>query len=134
MNTYGSPEGFLFNLHTSSSSEAKRMWKESIKSRWNHKCAYCGSEHELTLDHIVPRSHGGSNHINNVLCACKSCNGNKAHTEWIIWFLEQPFFTEERRQAIEDWMFPVPEKVNPNLFHAHVERTTVYPTRRNKAY
>ena len=69
MDTYGSPEGYLFNLHTCSSSEAKRMWKTAIKNQWNNKCAYCGSDTNLTLDHIVPRSKGGSNHTTNVLCA-----------------------------------------------------------------
>ena len=33
MDTYGSPEGYLFNLHTCSPTEAKRMWKASIKNQ-----------------------------------------------------------------------------------------------------
>ena len=134
MNTYGSPEGFLYNLHTCSSAEAKRMWKESIKARWDHKCAYCGTEDRpLSLDHIVPQCKGGSNHINNVLCACTQCNADKGHEDWIIWYLEQPFFTEERRQAIDDWMFPEEDEVNTNLFHAQQKRYS-YPSRRNKVY
>ena len=133
MDTYRTPEGYLFNLHTCSSAEAKRMWKDSIKNRWDYKCAYCGSEHNLTLDHIVPRSKGGSNHINNVLCACKSCNADKAHTEWIIWYIEQPFFTEERREAIEEWMFPK-DDVNPNLFVPTETKKVSYPGRRTRAF
>ena len=43
MTLYNSPDGYLFNLQTSSSSEAKRMWRQSIREKWNHKCAYCES-------------------------------------------------------------------------------------------
>ncbi len=115
MDTYGSPEGYLFNLHTCSSTEAKRMWKASIKTQWDNQCAYCGSTEDLTLDHIVPRSRGGSNHSTNILCACKKCNADKAYGDWITWYIQQPFFTEERRQKIDEWMFPN-EEINPNLF------------------
>lgn len=124
MNTYGSPEGYLFNLHTCSASEAKRMWKESIKNDWKHKCAYCGSEHEITLDHIVPKAKGGTSHTTNIVACCRSCNASKAYEDWIIWYIQQPFFTEERREAIEKWM----EKglLNNNL--------VAYPARRNVVY
>ena len=134
MDTYRTPEGYLFNLHTCSSAEAKRMWKDSIKGRWDYKCAYCGSEHNLSLDHIVPRSKGGSNHINNVLCACVSCNADKAHEQWLLWYIQQDFFTEERRQAIEDWMNPEDDDVNPSLFVATQPKKMTYGSRRNKAY
>lgn len=133
MHTYGSPEGYLFNLQTSSSAEAKRMWKESIKNQWDNKCAYCGSTENLTLDHIVPRSKGGSNHINNVLCACKNCNADKGHTEWIIWYIQQPFFTEERKSRIDEWMFPEEEEVNPNLF-LKTQQKYFFPQRKNTSY
>ena len=35
MDTYGTPEGYLFNLHTCSSAEAKRMWKDSYAGMCN---------------------------------------------------------------------------------------------------
>jgi len=50
MELHNSPEGYLFNLQVSSSGEARRLWRKSIKEKWNHKCAYCGSEEELTID------------------------------------------------------------------------------------
>lgn len=124
MDTYGSHEGYLFNLKTCSSSEAKRMWRESIKSKWNYKCAYCGSPDELTLDHIVPSCKGGTNYTNNVLCACRSCNASKGHEEWQLWYVQQPFFSEYKRQLIEDWIYD--EEVDENL--------VAYSPRRNMAY
>jgi hypothetical protein len=101
---YTSPDEYLFNLHTSSSSEAKRLWRQSIREKWNHKCAYCESEQKLTIDHIIPQAKGGSNFLTNVCCCCESCNRSKAHTEWETWFKQQDFFTDSKRNAIVDWM------------------------------
>jgi len=104
MEILNSPQDFLFNLQTCSPNEAKRMWKESIKERWNHECAYCGSKtNELSIDHIVPRSKGGNDHITNVLCACTRCNRSKAHEPVEQWYRSQKFFTEERYDAIIKW-------------------------------
>ena len=37
-------------------------------------CQYCGSRHDLTFDHLVPRSRGGRTTWHNVVTACSSCN------------------------------------------------------------
>lgn len=103
---YDSPDDYLFNLETTNTGEAKRLWRESIKERWDHKCAYCGSEDNITLDHIQPRSQGGTDSIHNVICACFVCNQDKGHNLWSEWYLNQFFFTEERTQKIIDWMTP----------------------------
>ena len=79
METYGSPEGYMFNLQTCSAAEAKRMWKESIKNDWDHECAYCGSSENITLDHVVPQCKGGSNHKTNLVACCRKCNADKGH-------------------------------------------------------
>lgn len=99
-----SPSEYLFHLHTTSSGEAKRMWRQNIKESWNHQCAYCGSNEELTIDHIVPQAKGGVDCTHNVLCCCKKCNHEKGHTPWEDWFYRQEFFTEERKSAIIKWM------------------------------
>lgn len=101
---YNSPDEYLYNLEVSTSSEAKRLWKKSIKKEWNEKCAYCNSEEDLTIDHIIPQSKGGKNTKNNVVCACKSCNLQKGYTHWEDWFKSQEFFTVERMSDILEWM------------------------------
>lgn len=104
MEILNSPQDFLYNLKATSSSEAKRLWKQSIKEKWNHQCAYCSkSELELTIDHIIPQSLGGNDHITNVVCCCLNCNRDKAHENWEQWFFRQKFFTEERYNAILNW-------------------------------
>jgi CRISPR/Cas system Type II protein with McrA/HNH and RuvC-like nuclease domain len=117
-----SPKEYLFNLRTTSSGEAKRLWRKEIREKWNNRCAYCGSEQELTIDHIVPRSKGGADFTKNVVCACHECNQDKGHTPWEEWYFSQEFFNMERYEKIKIWMKPEPPK---NLF--------TYGRRRNNA-
>ncbi len=61
----------------------ERLWKvppvnrREIMRRDNHTCQYCGSRKQLTLDHVVPRSKGGSHTWDNVVAACSPCNARK---------------------------------------------------------
>lgn len=103
MQLYPSSEDLLYNLEATTSAEAKRKWRQSIKEHWNHRCAYCGNEEDLTLDHITPRSKGGSDRITNLVCACSECNWDKGHKYWVDWYREQDFFTADRLSAIIQW-------------------------------
>ena len=80
MQLYNSAQAYVFNLQTTSSAEAKRLWRAKIKEEWDWECAYCGSDENLTIDHIVPRAKGGTDFTKNVLCACHECNQDKGHT------------------------------------------------------
>lgn len=53
--------------------------RSMIYKRDNHKCQYCGSTKNLTIDHIVPRSRGGENTWENMTVACISCNTKKSN-------------------------------------------------------
>lgn len=52
-------------------------------------CAYCGRNlkdaepADVTLDHLLPRCHGGSNDATNLITACRSCNSSRQDTPWI---------------------------------------------------
>jgi len=41
------------------------------------RCQYCGTQGELTFDHVVPRSHGGRTTWENIVAACSPCNLRK---------------------------------------------------------
>ena len=122
MSLLSSPQAYVFNLETTSSAEAKRLWRRKIKEAWDHKCAYCGSDKELTIDHITPRSKGGTDVTKNVVCACHDCNQDKAHTPMEDWYLSQEFFNTARYDRINEWIKPDPPE---NLF--------AYRPRRNDA-
>jgi 5-methylcytosine-specific restriction endonuclease McrA len=74
------PSDYLFNLRAMSSSEAKRLWRSAIKDHWNNQCVYCGSNHDLTLDHVIPKARGGHNITSNVVPACRKCNQSRVRT------------------------------------------------------
>lgn len=52
--------------------------REYLLEKWNRKCAYCGAKNiPLEVEHIQPRSKGGSNRVSNLALACHDCNQNK---------------------------------------------------------
>lgn len=61
--------------------------REYLLEKWGRKCAYCGKENvPLQVEHIQPRSRGGSNRVSNLTLACSSCNQRK-HNQPIETFL-----------------------------------------------
>jgi hypothetical protein len=110
------PDDYMFNLEALTPAESKRLWRERIKENWNYECAYCGSDEDITLDHIKPRSQGGEDKSVNVLCACHECNQSKGHTEWREWYGQQMFYSWERMKSIEAWMTPVGDTGRYNAF------------------
>jgi hypothetical protein len=56
------------------------LTRQNIYKRDNFECVYCGEDNKklLTLDHVVPQSKGGPNSWDNLVTACKRCNGEKA--------------------------------------------------------
>ena len=56
MSILHSSKAYVYNLQTTSSAEAKRLWRKDVKEKWHFKCAYCGDGNNLTIDHVVPRS------------------------------------------------------------------------------
>lgn len=51
-------------------------WKK-ILNFYDEKCLKCGSNKNITIDHIIPISLGGQHNIGNVQPLCKSCNSSK---------------------------------------------------------
>jgi len=41
------------------------------------RCAYCGLSGPVTRDHVIPLARGGSNSIDNIVPACRTCNARK---------------------------------------------------------
>lgn len=54
--------------------------KNNILIRDRYLCQYCGKplkSHEITLDHIVPKSRGGESNWENLAACCPRCNVRK---------------------------------------------------------
>jgi len=53
--------------------------RENVFKRDRYTCVYCGENRRklLTVDHIIPKSKGGTNSWKNLVCCCHSCNNEK---------------------------------------------------------
>lgn len=52
----------------------------------DRKCMKCGATGELTVDHIVPLSKGGTNAPMNLQAMCSLCNQRKGNrSSWLWW-------------------------------------------------
>ena len=94
----------LFNLDCLSKGAAKRKFRRSIKWGWGGLCAYCRCERATTLDHLKPKSRGGSSLRSNLVPACQSCNHSKGSENWLEWFQRQEFYNSDAQELIEDWV------------------------------
>jgi 5-methylcytosine-specific restriction endonuclease McrA len=55
--------------------------RANVYRRDNFMCQYCHAQPgaaELTLDHVVPRAHGGRTEWTNIVACCTRCNARKA--------------------------------------------------------
>lgn len=76
-----------------------QQWHD-ICELFNNSCAYCGSEHNLTMDHVVPAASGGLTEYGNIIPACKSCNSSKNAKDVIEWYTAQTFYDKARLENI----------------------------------
>lgn len=61
--------------------------RHNVYLRDNFKCQYCGDKFyakDLTLDHVLPRAHGGPTTWGNIVTACKPCNHGKGSNKSIV--------------------------------------------------
>jgi len=69
-------------------------------AEFNHRCAYCGADGDLHIEHVVPISRGGPHAIGNIIPACGSCNYSKRDRAAESWYRSQPFFSDLRWRKI----------------------------------
>jgi hypothetical protein len=56
--------------------------REYLLEKWGRKCAYCGKENvPIEVEHIQPKSKGGTNRISNLTLACRECNEKKGNQD-----------------------------------------------------
>lgn len=55
----------------------RKITRRAVFARDDWTCQYCGSHAQLTVDHVIPRSKGGSSSWENIVAACAPCNRRK---------------------------------------------------------
>lgn len=52
--------------------------REYVLEKFQRQCAYCSAQNvPLELEHIIPKSRGGSDRVSNLTLACRPCNQRK---------------------------------------------------------
>lgn len=87
------PQRFKTRLHQASETVNKQRQKEArrkalakskqldVYKRDGFVCSWCGETDDLTIDHIIPVSKGGSDDPNNLRVLCRSCNCAKGDND-----------------------------------------------------
>ena len=76
--------------------QSRALSRKNILLRDRNTCQYCATvlpSGELTLDHVIPRSRGGSSTWENLVACCHSCNrrkGNQFATEAGMKLMREP--------------------------------------------
>ena len=82
-----SPEMLEVRPWTSVQSNLWRKRRAIILKMHDYCCVYCGSP-ATSVDHIIPRSKGGTDYPDNLVAACSRCNYSKGDKIWIIRFID----------------------------------------------
>ncbi len=65
--------------------------REYLLEKWGRKCVYCEKENiPLEVEHIIPKSNGGSNRISNLTISCRSCNKKKGSQDIKTFLKKKP--------------------------------------------
>ena len=80
-----------------------QQW-ESIKERFNNKCAYCGKELPLAQEHVIPLSKGGEYTHNNIIPVCQKCNSSKGVKDFSVWYPQYENYSKKREKAIFEFL------------------------------
>jgi HNH endonuclease len=73
-----------FKTGAISMSGTMREWQR--EQEMPRACVFCGNEHDLTTDHLIPKYRGGADDPDNLVLSCKTCNssrGDKGIFQWL---------------------------------------------------
>jgi hypothetical protein len=56
--------------------------REYLLEKFSRRCVYCGAtDTRLEIEHVVPRTKGGSDRVSNLVIACHRCNQTKGNQD-----------------------------------------------------
>lgn len=75
--------------------------REYLLEKFGRKCSYCGKENvPLEIEHIIPKSRGGTNRVDNLCLACRECN--KAKDNLTAEEFGYPKIQKQVKQSLKD--------------------------------
>ncbi|MGL4630772.1 MAG: HNH endonuclease [Leadbetterella sp.] len=77
--SYPAPSIIRLNRYVNVPYKSVILNRNNIFKRDENACTYCGSNKDLTLDHVHPKSRGGKTNWENLTTACRVCNSRKGH-------------------------------------------------------
>jgi hypothetical protein len=65
--------------------------RQYLLEKWNRTCSYCAAKDiPLQVEHIHPRSRGGTHRISNLCLACEKCNTAKGTLDIAVFLKKKP--------------------------------------------
>ena len=55
----------------------RKITRRAVFARDGWTCQYCGARSNLTVDHVIPKSKGGTSSWDNIVASCAPCNRRK---------------------------------------------------------
>ena len=76
--------------------------REYLLEKWDRQCAYCDAKDvPLNIDHVHPKSAGGSNRVSNLVLACIPCNQKKGSKSIESFLSKDPARLERIRKQLK---------------------------------
>jgi len=102
------PKREIFSLEEFIKREKAKARKLKNTRWWRRKvergiCYYCGRKvppEELTMDHRIPLSRGGTSDKSNIVPACKECNAKKKYL--LPWEWEEYLKKLKEKKEVKD--------------------------------
>ena len=86
--------------------------REDLLEKHNRTCAYCDkTDVPLQVEHIVPRSKGGTDRVSNLTLACEPCNRRKGNQPVEVFLKQDP---ERLAKVLRDAKMPLKDATAVN--------------------
>jgi 5-methylcytosine-specific restriction endonuclease McrA len=77
--TLATPSVVKLRSHVKRPLPELKLSRRTVFARDNYTCQYCGaSTKDMTIDHVIPKRHGGQASWDNLVCCCRRCNTKKS--------------------------------------------------------
>ncbi|MEO2074851.1 MAG: HNH endonuclease [Bacillus sp. (in: firmicutes)] len=99
------------------------------------ECIYCGAKEEpdgsaFHLEHVIPKSLGGRDHISNLVISCRTCNSKKGNRPVVGFFLNDEGFKEENFNTLVSYIALSSEMPIKELLESLTNDYALYEFRR----